>query len=313
MMKPIGQILRERKRAEGVSSSITKKKSSQVNNVKISLEEQIRLLEVELAVSEDDASDGDSSDESSSDQDGDEGSKDESAAADDMIYEKDDNGNIIRIISKICVDAIEPLSESQLPQPMCSKGSKQKASFKLLKQLKPITKTLVRFADDQSNENEDAIDVVQTEEEIESERIKTEENKRKKLEQKEKKKRPRTEEEKVKKEGEEEKKVRISGLEKTVRELLVNYIPASIEKKAFYCRICRTESVDIESFEAHKTSEFHNVAVKMEKKMSFCVLCRKQFTSPNQLTEHLAGRGHKDYLATVKEKQLLQKQMKKFR
>jgi hypothetical protein len=312
-MKPIGQILRERKRAEGASSSTTKKKkSSQVDNVKISLEEQIRLLETELAVSGDDASGGDSSDDSSSDQD-DGGDKDESAAADDMIYERDANGNIIRIISKICVDAIEPLSESQLPQPMCSKGSKQKASFKLLKQLKPITKTLVRFADDQTIDNEDVTDVVQTEDEIESGRIKLEENKRKKLEQKEKKKRPRTDEEKIKKEGEEEKKVRISGLEKTVRELLVNYIPASIEKKAFYCRICRTESVDIESFESHKTSEFHIVAVKMEKKMSFCVLCRKQFTSPNQLTEHLAGRGHKDYLATVKEKQLLQKQMKKFR
>ena len=155
-MKPIGQILRERRRAEGVSSD-TKKASKPVDNVKISLEEQIRLLEMELAVSGDDASDGDSSDDSSSDQDDDEGN-DETSAADDMIYEKDDNGNIIRIISRICVDAIEPLPESQLPQPMCSKGSKQKASFKLLKQLKPLekekSKTLVRFADEQSNETD---------------------------------------------------------------------------------------------------------------------------------------------------------------
>ena len=130
---------------------------------------------------------------------------------------------------------------------------------------------------------------------------------------KEKKSRPRNEEELNKKEDENIKKARVSGLEQTVRELLTNYIPQSVEKKAFFCRICRVESVCIDTFELHKKSELHDVAVKMEKKMSFCSLCRKQFTSPAQLKEHIQGNGHKNYLVMIKEKQLQQKNMSKFK
>lgn len=308
VMKPIGQILREQRRSAGASTSTD---TSQKKNV-ISLEDQIRLLEEQLDAKDDDSSDSDSARDLESD--------DEGSVSDNMIYEKDDNGNIIRIVSKICSEAIQPLAESQLPQPMCSKGSKQKASFKLLKSLKPLekekTKTLVRFADDTNDEREthDTLTSVEkTEEEREADLVREQEEKARRQERKEKKKRPRNEEEREKKEGEEIKKERISGLEKTVKELLLNYIPASLEKKAFYCRICREESVDIESFEAHKKSELHQVAIKMEKKMSFCVMCRKQFTSPNQLKEHLSGKQHKGNLAYMKEKQLKQKEMKKFR
>ena len=37
--------------------------------------------------------------------------------------------------------------------------------------------------------------------------------------------------------------------------------------------------------------------------MSYCNLCRKQFTSPDQLKEHLDGAAHKQKLADVKAKQ----------
>jgi Zinc-finger double-stranded RNA-binding len=298
-MKPIGQILRDRRKADNVSSLPAKDKVASSKVATVSLEEQIRLLEMELGDDSDGESDSASSESDSDTDDADNGEE-------NMIYEKDNNGNIIRIVSKICEEAIEPLSVAQLPQPMCSKGSTQKASFKLLKQLNPLSGPTVRFADDVGGK-------LLTKEEIETRRVEYEIEKKRRAERKELKKRPRTEEEREKLELAEAKKTRISGLEKTVKELLTNYIPAALEKKAFYCRICRTESEDLESFESHKKSEFHNIAAKMEQKMSYCSLCRKQFTSPNQLTEHLAGKGHKDYLVIVKERQLQYKEMSKFR
>jgi Zinc-finger double-stranded RNA-binding len=298
-MKPIGQILRDRRKADNVSSLPAKSKPVSSKVATVSLEEQIRLLEMELGDDGDGESDSASSESDSDTDDADSGEE-------NMIYEKDNNGNIIRIVSKICEEAIEPLSVTQLPQPMCSKGSTQKASFKLLKQLNPLSGPTVRFADDNGGK-------LLTKEEIEARRVEYEIEKKRRAERKELKKRPRTEEEREKLELAEAKKTRISGLEKTVKELLTNYIPAALEKKAFYCRICRTESEDLESFESHKKSEFHSIAAKMEQKMSYCSLCRKQFTSPNQLTEHLAGKGHKDYLVIVKERQLQYKEMSKFR
>ena len=283
-MKPIGQILRDRRKADNVTSLPAKDKSVSSRTAAVSLEEQIRLLEMELGDDGDGESDSASSE---SDSDSDEVKAD--TGEENMIYEKDNHGNIIRIISKICEEAIEPLSVSQLPQPMCSKGSTQKASFKLLKQLNPLSGTSVRFADEVGA-------TLLTKEEIETRRLEYEIEKKRRAERKELKRRPRTEEEREKLEVAEAKKTRISGLEKTVKELLTNYIPAALEKKAFYCRICRTESEDLESFENHKKSEFHDIAAKMEQKMSYCSLCKKQFTSPNQLKEHLSGKGHKDYL-----------------
>lgn len=298
-MKPIGQILRDRRKADNISSSTARDKVVSSKVATVSLEEQIRLLEMELDDNGDGESDSASSESDSDTDDADNGEK-------NMIYEKDNNGNIIRIVSKICEEAIEPLSVTQLPQPMCSKGSTQKASFKLLKQLNPLSGPSVRFADDNGGK-------LLTKEEIETRRVEYEIEKKRRAERKELKKRPRTEEEREKLELAEAKKTRISGLEKTVKELLTNYIPAALEKKAFYCRICRTESENLESFEMHKKSEFHNIAAKMEQKMSYCSLCRKQFTSPNQLAEHLSGKGHKDYLVIVKERQLQYKEMNKFR
>ena len=311
MIKPIGQILRERKRNEG-TTKLPKKAT-------LSLEEQIRLLEREIVDSKEESI-SDSSDSDSDNDSGENSAKlDDSQEDDTMVYEKDNEGNITRIVSRIYVDKIVPLPEAQLPKLMCSKGSKQKPSFNLLKQLKPLgdektkSKTVVRFVD-QKDIGASSYEAAESKEGSEEE-LKLEEEEKKKIrqEKKDKKKRPRNEEEAAKVEDDLIKKARISGLEKTVRELLLNYIPQSVEKKAFHCRICRIESVDLESFESHKLSEMHLVAIKMEKKMSFCNLCRKQFTSPNQLREHISGNGHKNYLAMTKEKQLEQKNMKKFR
>lgn len=92
----------------------------------------------------------------------------------------------------------------------------------------------------------------------------------------------------------------LSGLESTVRELLRNYEPASIEKRPFYCRVCKFQGQTTDELDAHRLSEFHLVASDMERKMSFCKLCRKQFTSPDQLKEHLSGKGHFERLERMK-------------
>lgn len=83
-----------------------------------------------------------------------------------------------------------------------------------------------------------------------------------------------------------------SGLEKTVNEMLRHYVPASLEKRPFYCRVCRFQGRDMTELEAHKMTELHELASKKERKISFCKLCRKQFTSPDQLKEHLRGKSH---------------------
>ena len=83
-----------------------------------------------------------------------------------------------------------------------------------------------------------------------------------------------------------------SGLDRTVKEMLLNYQPASLDKKPFYCRVCRFEGSSTEELETHRNSDFHLKASKLERTMSVCQLCHKQFTSPDQLKEHLKGKAH---------------------
>lgn len=91
-----------------------------------------------------------------------------------------------------------------------------------------------------------------------------------------------------------------SGLEKTIAEQLRHYQPASLEKKPFYCRVCKYQGQSIEELTSHKESESHHKAVALERKLSFCSLCRKQFTSPDQLQGHLEGKAHKERLEKVR-------------
>lgn len=91
-------------------------------------------------------------------------------------------------------------------------------------------------------------------------------------------------------------KLASTGLSKTVQELIRSYVPASHEKKAFYCRCCQYEGSSEEDFFSHRESPVHHAAVELERKASFCRLCRKQFTSPEQIKEHLKGKAHKQNL-----------------
>lgn len=103
------------------------------------------------------------------------------------------------------------------------------------------------------------------------------------------------------KSGNEKAGARDTGLEATVRELLRQYEPASLEKRPFYCRVCKFQGASTEELDEHRRSEYHLVATGVERKMSTCRLCRKEFTSPDQLKEHLAGKAHIQRLERVQQ------------
>ena len=88
--------------------------------------------------------------------------------------------------------------------------------------------------------------------------------------------------------------IALSGMEKTIREMLTTYEPVSQDRKPFYCRVCKHQCNSLEDFEAHKLSEFHSVAVNVERKHRYCKHCEKEFTSPDQLKGHMEGKAHKE-------------------
>lgn len=90
------------------------------------------------------------------------------------------------------------------------------------------------------------------------------------------------------------------GFLRTVKEAMESYVPASLEKRPFYCRVCVFQGNNLEEFEAHRASDAHKDAASKENKICFCKLCRKSFTSPAQLSEHLQGKTHKERLEQVK-------------
>jgi hypothetical protein len=94
-----------------------------------------------------------------------------------------------------------------------------------------------------------------------------------------------------------------TGLEQTVKEMLKNYVPASQEKLPFYCRVCQFRGQNIDDLNQHKMTELHKSAISIEQKLTFCKVCKKQFTSPDQMKEHLKGKAHVERMATLKLKQ----------
>jgi hypothetical protein len=94
-----------------------------------------------------------------------------------------------------------------------------------------------------------------------------------------------------------------NGLEKTIREMLKNYEPASHEKRPFWCRICRYQGENLDDWKAHNSTSEHKLAEDIERRVSYCRICKKQFTSPDQLKEHNKGKPHKQALTNLKEKQ----------
>ena len=94
------------------------------------------------------------------------------------------------------------------------------------------------------------------------------------------------------------------GLRSAVQELLADYVPASrLDRPAFYCRVCRHQSSSKEDFDAHRSTQLHEAAVREEKKKTYCKLCRKQLTSLVQMEEHLKSRPHRAKMDAVKARQ----------
>lgn len=92
------------------------------------------------------------------------------------------------------------------------------------------------------------------------------------------------------------------GLREAVKEVLSGYEARSHERIPFYCRVCSVQSKDMESFLAHKNTDFHKAAVKAERKATYCQACRKQFTSPVQMEEHLNSKPHHERMVYLRSK-----------
>jgi hypothetical protein len=91
-----------------------------------------------------------------------------------------------------------------------------------------------------------------------------------------------------------------SGLAKTVQEIIRSYVPASADKKPFWCRVCMFQGGNEQDLLDHRQTQPHREAVELERRASYCRLCRKQFTSPEQIKEHLRGKMHKQKLEDAK-------------
>lgn len=101
----------------------------------------------------------------------------------------------------------------------------------------------------------------------------------------------------------------LSGLKKTIQEMMNHYQPASLEKRPNYCRVCKFQGINLEELNSHRASDSHKEFVEMERRLCYCKLCRKQFTSPEQLKEHLKGKAHIDRLEKIRSSQV---QMSKY-
>ena len=208
---------------------------------------------------------------------------DESEDEDDngLLVECDAAGNVVRLVSSLVTEKIAPLPASLLPLPMCSRGGGGN------NRPKPSSSSSTRM-DGKGNGvrfDDESTDAIRSERPMA--------------------KRPRKTTSESTSSSSSSKP--LSGLESTVMELLSNYQVRSGEGRPFWCRICRTQSTDMDDYNAHMLSEFHRAAVKMERKLSFCTLCKKQFNSPDQLQEHVRGKAHKEFLANRMAKQTIQK------
>ena len=86
----------------------------------------------------------------------------------------------------------------------------------------------------------------------------------------------------------------MTGLDATVKEMIQDYQPA--QRKPFYCRICDFQGLSLDDFNAHVALENHLIKSKAERKLNSCKLCKKEFTSSNQIKEHLKGKAHLETL-----------------
>jgi len=89
--------------------------------------------------------------------------------------------------------------------------------------------------------------------------------------------------------------------EAKIRELLKNYTPTSLDKRPFWCRICRYQGSSESDFYTHRVSDFHKKAAAIEAKMCTCRPCKKSFTSLEQMKEHCKGKIHKGRIEMLRE------------
>lgn len=236
-----------------------KKKKQKVVPGVSSIEKQIEELEAQLTYKGEESSE-DLSDESESDS----GEEEKTRGASDVIVQADKSGNVVKYVSALSSERIEPLKRELLPAADCG-SSKNKRHQESGGAATTKRKRVIKFAD---------------------------ENKERRHES------PDRQTDKPRRSGETNRSD--SGMEKTIKELLNNYEPSSANRLPFWCRVCKFQGRDTDDLLDHRETEFHKAAVRMETKMSYCQLCRKQFTSPIQLQEHLRAKGHKDRLERVR-------------
>jgi hypothetical protein len=94
----------------------------------------------------------------------------------------------------------------------------------------------------------------------------------------------------------------VSGLEQAVQEVLNGYQARSSERIPFYCRFCSQQFANLEEFNQHQSTDFHQAVVAAERKATYCRLCRKQLTSLVQMKEHLKSRPHHERLLLLQSK-----------
>jgi hypothetical protein len=236
-MKPIAQLLRE-KAKQKQTKALSAKENAEAERLKSIAELEKKIHELEKN------SDGSSEEDSESSDD--ESTSDSEKEEDGLLYERDQNGNIVRIISTLVKDApIQPLPASLLPAKRCKFATNSSDTSNKRRK--------ISFGDDRSQQPNDKSGTASR-----------------------------------------------HGFLRTVKDVIDSYVPASHEKKPFYCRICVFQGQNIEEFEAHRNSDAHKEATSKESKILFCKLCRKKFTSPAQLSEHLQGKAHKERLDQVK-------------
>jgi len=284
--EPIGRQLKKIKEHNDPNSNIIS--ISNVSNDKVSilsLDEQIRLLEQSLVNSNDDDDDDDGDDDDENEVNNNDKNDPSSDDQDfikviniknksqhhkvnnkiSYIEQKDEQGRIVKLVSKLDeTDRIQPLPKSLLPSKKCNFVSLTGNYNSNSNNNNNYPKKRVRFDHHDKSEIMSCYHGDHNDDD-------------------------RTHQEPMIKPKE------MIEIEENIRILLSQYQPiTSQEKIPFYCRICRKQSNDMESFIFHKQSDYHNIAIKMERNMRYCKHCDKEFTSPDQLKGHIEGRAHKE-------------------
>jgi hypothetical protein len=286
------------------STSAGSSSSSSVSNDKVSiltLDEQIRQLEQTLVNSDDD--DDDDDDDAGGDDDDDKTSgydvtdkvdhqdfikvvntstnfqlpkRDKVTTFKEKSYkeQRDENGRLVKLVSKLDEnDRIEPLPKSLLPSKKCNFVSLTGNYSNSYSTYNDYSKKRVRF--DRGDNGDYKGDKSRATVIMNNNNNDDNDN--------------RTSQEPLMKAKD------ILEMEESIRIMLSQYQPVSTQEKVpFYCRICKIQSKDMESFIVHKRSDYHNLATKMERNLRYCKHCDKEFTSPDQLKGHMEGKGHKE-------------------